>query len=458
MQHFFILLFASLSQANIQLKTTSIAKTLVNNHTKSNINKIENVNSTAGTDQIQVPSSGEIASIDTTADEIKNEVSVNDLLEDISESDDEIHDDEPETPNYDLNWAFIDKDTIRVTFDLFSIPISLIENNKNSLLYKRKYNVLATMTTAPSRTMKSITLLRYYRFIIRPYNKNRDIILKLEKLILRNSTSKRYHHFSSGLRLTELNHHEKYSICICYFQNNISLKTPDLILCQDIINDYSKYSNLRTDAKHGLVFITTQYSIIIALLIVLQSVYSMRKRRFTQYIGQIVANKAQSIRSTLSSVSLVRQSFSSLDAAAEQQHAMSTHAPLNDSTIKEEETGKTGGFKKRIISSPAIVVSQQQTNTSDHGAHSSDENEPFLKRIPSKNHVHFLLGPGEGSDEDEAIDEDDENKHDDSNSSPHSASSRRGPYDDQQDALLSMAHILDTNKPWSRHTHQTSPV
>ncbi|CAF4413753.1 unnamed protein product, partial [Rotaria magnacalcarata] len=46
----------------------------------------------------------------------------------------------------------------------------------------------------------------------------------------------------------------------------------------------------------------------------------MRKRRITEYISQHLTTTAHSIRSTLSSVSLVRQSFSSLDAAAEQQH------------------------------------------------------------------------------------------------------------------------------------------
>lgn len=38
-QFLFILVFTSLNQANIQAKTTSIAKTLVNNHPKSNVNK-----------------------------------------------------------------------------------------------------------------------------------------------------------------------------------------------------------------------------------------------------------------------------------------------------------------------------------------------------------------------------------------------------------------------------------
>ena len=142
------------------------------------------------------------------------------------------------------------------------------------------------MTTMPSRSLKSITLLQYFLFIIRPYNKNREIILKMEKLNIKNTTSIKYNHFSNSLRLTALNHNEKYSICICYYQTNSSTKIPDLLLCQDIINDYSKFSQLKPDAKHGLVFITTQYSIIIALLVVLQSVFTIRKRRVAHIIGQ----------------------------------------------------------------------------------------------------------------------------------------------------------------------------
>jgi len=90
----------------------------------------------------------------------------------------------------------------------------------------------------------------------------------------------------------------------------------------------------------------------------------------------------------------------------------------------------------------------------NNGATSSDETEPFLKHVPSKNHVHFLLGPSEGSDED-LENEDNENN---TTSNLQTASAHREPYDDQADALLSMAHILDTNKPWSRHSDHTSPV
>ena len=372
---------------------------------------------------------------------------MNELLEEVEHGDPNDDPEDHQGPHYELNWGFTDKDTIRVVFNLFSIPRLLIESNKNSLINKHKLNLLATMSTMPSRTFKSITVLRYFRFIIRPYHKNREIILKWEELVLRNSSSRKYSYFTNTLTLTSLNHHEKYSVCICYYQRNSSKAVPDLLLCQDVINDHSKFSELRTSAKHGLVFIGTQYSIIAVLLVVLQTVYTMRRRRVAHLIAQILSNKAHSIRSTLSSVSLVRQSFSSLDTAAEQQHATNDHANRHVPTIEEEK-----GLKKRIISSPAIVITEQppmsSTEATDAAA-TSDESEPFLKRIPSKNHVHFLLGPGEVSDEEE------ENEVEDTHAS---ASSRRGPYDDQADAELSMAHILDTNKPWSRHSHQTSPV
>jgi hypothetical protein len=275
--------------------------------------------------------------------------------------------------------------------------------------------------------------------------------MKMEKLVLKNTTLRPYDHFSNVLRLTSLNHREKYSVCICYYQKDTSTNTPDLLLCQDIINDYSKFSELITDPKHGLLFITTQYSIIIGLLIVLQSVFTIRKRRIAQIFRQHLTTTAHSIRTTLSSVSLVRQSFSSLDTAAEQQqHATNGHASRRESTIHEDV-----GMKKRNTSSPAIVISEPSV-TIHHDATNSDETEPFLKQGLSKNHVHFLLGPGEGSDEDF------DNEHEDNANNTalnlQTVSTNREPYGDQADALLSMAHILDTNKPWSRHGHNTSPV
>lgn len=314
------------------------------------------------------------------------------------------------------------------------------------------------MATKPSNSLKSIYTLEYFLFIIRPYKQKREILLKMEKLILRNTTIRPYPHFTNALRLTSLNHHEKYSICICYYQKSSSVQNPDLLLCQDVINDYAKFAHLRTDAKHGLVFIGTQYSIILGLLIVLQSIYSMRKRRFAEYITQHLATKAQSIRTTLSSVSLVRQSFSSLDAAAEQHQQQqliknTSNSHMNQLDVRTEEGEKV---RKRRISSQAIALNNLAPPTNDDVT-SSDETEPFLRRVSSKNHVHFALGAGEGSEDDDDshhIEYSEINK----NSNIQSASGHTEPYGDQPDALSSMAHILDSNKPWSRHSDDTSPV
>ncbi|CAF0802328.1 unnamed protein product [Adineta steineri] len=448
---FLLFLFASLSDSNLSktkiTKTTTLS-TIVVNHSNGKI--VDRNSSIIQVERKKIDSTDDDV---ITPDEIKNEVFVNDLLETDTRPDVIAVPELYQGPHYEIDWHFVDKYTIRVTFDLFSVPTSLIENNiySNS---KRKSSLSALMATMPSRPFKSIMLLEYFVFIIRPYHKNKEIILKMEKLNLKNTTSKPYLHFSNSLLLTALNHKEKYSICISYYRQNTSTKIPDLLLCQDIINDYSKFSELRADAKHGLLFITTQYSIIIALLVVLQSVFTMRKRRVAQLISKQLHATAHSIRSTLSSVSLVRQSVSSLDAAAElQQHQHQHHATNHSHAIPRQPTiDEETKMKKRIISSPAIVLSEPSVSI-DNDTHTTDENEPFLKRIPSKNHVHFLLGPGE---DDDGGEHDDIESHTLNNS--QTASNDKEPYSDQSDALLSMAHILDTNKPWSRHSHQTSPV
>ena len=392
-------------------------------------------------------------------EEIKNEVSVHELLETPNQTNVVVVPELHHGPEYDLDWSFIDKDTIRVTFDLFSLPQSLLPKSKNSTdLNDNKFTLVASMVTFPSRSIKSIFALQYFLFIIRPYKSNKEIILKMERLHLKESPSTKYSHYSNSLRLTSLHHKEKYTVCICYYRNNISTQTPALILCQDIINDYSKFSHLRTNPTHGLLFITTQYSIIIALLALLQGTLTLRKRRIAHIIGQHIATTAHSIRTTLSSVSLVRQSFSSLDAAGEQQHHHHhhhhhNHAHNGQATHREPPIKEEGGAHKRIISSPAIIISEPVTPL-HHGASSSDEIEPFLPRIASKNHVHFLLGPGEGSDDDEH----EENPLDSTSDVTTTTNINREPYGDQSDALLCMAHILDTNKPWSRHSHDPSLV
>ncbi len=332
-------------------------------------------------------------------------------------------------PQYEANWTFIDKETVRVIFSLYSLSKSSDEK-KFSDKNDNKKNLYSTMVSIPSRSIDSIYSLKYYLFTIRQYKTNTEIVLKMEQLILKTTLLRKDEHFSNSLLLIRLNPKEKYSICIYYYQMNISTQMPDLFICQHIRHDHLKHS------VHGLLFVLTQYSIILGILIVLQGLFSMRKRRLAHIIHQHLLNKTQRLRSTLSSVSLVRQSFSSIDATTEHQHKI-----MNGHTNHEENK-----LKKRIISSPAIVLSEPSTSLSNNNIKNSDENEPFLKLISSKNHVHFFFGLEEGSDDNESND-----FQNDTTLNPQISSTHNEPYGDRSDALLSMAHILDTNKPWSKH-------
>ncbi|CAF4226648.1 unnamed protein product [Rotaria sp. Silwood2] len=160
-------------------------------------------------------------------------------------------------------------------------------------------------------------------------------------------------------------------------------------------------------------------------------------------VHQHLINKAQRFRSTLSSVSLVRQSVNLMDTTTEQKNTkMNGH-------INQEKNK----LKKRIISSPAIVLSEPSIPSmpSIKTNNIVDENEPFLKLIPGKNHVHFLLGLDEESETDDDGNAN-ENIPNDTTLNPPIASIHTEPYGDRSDALSSMAHILDTNKPWSKQS------
>jgi hypothetical protein len=334
-------------------------------------------------------------------------------------------------PHYESNWTFIDKETVRVIFSLFALS-KLSNEKKSSEKNDNKKQLYSNMVFIPSRSIQSIHSLKYFLFTIRQYKTNTEKVLKMEQLILKTTSSRHDEHFSNSLLLIRLNPKEKYSVCIYYYQLNISTQMPDLFMCQDIMHDHLKHP------VHGLLFVLTQYSIILGILIVLQGLFSMRKRRLAHIVHQHLINKTQRLRSTLSSVSLVRQSFSSIDTTTEQQHK----------TISGRVHHQENKLKKKVISSPAIVLSEPSIPSSINTKTNLDENEPFLKLISNKNHVHFFFGLDEGSDDNES----------NTSLNPQIRTTHNEPYSDRSDALLSMAHILDTNKPWSKHNHHTGIV
>ena len=316
-------------------------------------------------------------------------------------------------PHYEANWTFVDKETVRVTFFLFSL---LKISTDKPLPPSKKQPLYTTMISVPSSsTVESLISLKYYLFVIRQYKTNMEKILSMDQLNLRTSSTGIEHYYSNALILERLNPKEKYSICIYYYQVNSSSNIADLSICVDLMHDHSKHS------AHGLLFVLTQYSIILGILIVLQGLFSMRKRRLAHIIHQHFLNRKQRILSTLSSVSLVRQSFSSASVLPE------------DHQIE---------LKKRVISSPAIIITAPSTPSSPGSPRPIDETEPLIEMTSNRNHVHFFCHVDEDSDEDDIV-----------FVPPH-----HEPYSDQPNALLCMTHILDTNKPWCKHSPETTPV
>lgn len=312
----------------------------------------------------------------------------------------------PSEPQYEASWTFSGSEEVCAVFSLFALS-KPSDQQKFSDRNQRKLST--TMVSLPSHSLHSLHLLKYHLFTIRQHKTNTIISLQMHQLFPKTSPLRREEHFSNSLLLIRLNPKEKYSVCIYYYQTNISIARPDLFICQDIMHDHLKHP------VHGLFFILTQYSIILGILVILQGLFSMRKRSIPQIIHQHLVDKTQRIRSTLSSVSLIRQSFSSMDA------------PIEPPVASGQETNieHENHLKKRFTSSPAIILNQRST----------DEQEPFLKLNTNKNHVHFFFGLDEGSDDNESSDIPLE------------------PYSDRPDALSSMAHILESNKPWSKHSH-----
>ncbi|CAF4926625.1 unnamed protein product [Rotaria sp. Silwood1] len=337
----------------------------------------------------------------------------------------------------DANWIFIDKETIRVVFSLFSLA-TVTHEKKFSNTTDNKINRFPMMLSLTTRTFQSIYSLKFFRFTVQEYKTN-TTVLPMKQLILESTASGNDKYFSNSLLLLRLNPKEKYVICIFYYQLNVSTQMPDLFMCLNIMHDHLN------DSAHGLIFVLTQYSIILGLLIVLQVLFILRKRRLAHIVHQHLINTTQRLRSTLSSVSLVRQSMNLMDIITEQKTTR-TNGHVNQEMNK---------LKKRIIPSPGIVISEP-TIESNNIENSSNENEPFLKLTTGKTHVHFLLGLNEESDDNNGGDDDDDDDKgyekiaNDKTFIPLILPTLMEPYDDQSDAFSSMAHILDINKPWSK--------
>ncbi|CAF1063353.1 unnamed protein product [Rotaria sordida] len=435
MKYLLFLLFASFSETNVveRIVTTTATATTITTILNFNTNSSEEI---LDTNSSLIITSQNNSSSSLPGNEVTNAIRQetyfdNNYSKELNKESDNTTEEFHSGPHYAANWTFIDKETVRVVFSLFSIAKLSNEEKFSDKHNNDKMNPFPTMLSILTRSIQSIHSLKYFLFTIRQYKTNTGKVLQMEQLVLQTTPSSTDEYFSNSLLLLRLNPKEKYSVCIYYYQTNISTQMPDLFVCQDVMHDYLQHS------VHGLLFVLTQYSIIIGLLIVLQGLFTVRKRRLAHIVHQHLVNKAQRLRSTFSSVSLGRQSVNLMDTTIEEKNTK-----INGHTNQEKNK-----LKKCFISSPAIILSEPSNNTNNN----SDENEPFLKLTTGKNHVHFLLGLDEESDD---------NDNDNANENiPNGitfnlplTSTHSEPYSDRSDALSSMAHILDTNKPWSKQS------
>ena len=340
--------------------------------------------------------------------------------------------------HYQVHWNFTSKENIRITFALFSVasPVNL---NRRPSRNRHRAHSLPTAATFLSRPLESIYALHYFLFTIRQYRTNTEKILEIEQLIRKNASSNNGEHFSNSLNLAHLNAKEKYSVCICYYQKNESIAMPAIHLCQDVINDYAKYVHAKTDPKYGLLFVGTQYSIILGLLVLFQTLFSMQKRRVAHILHQHLINKAHRFRTSISSISLVRHSISSVDTTPTEQHQPTNHGH-HKMHRESKRNGDTQLGKAPTLASCPRGLGRSSTLPSD-AIHRWGEVEPLIKATPCRNHVQFSLNLDEGLNG--SIDIDLAS----TLSVEHVA---HEPYSDGSDALRSMVHILDVDKPWSR--------
>lgn len=339
----------------------------------------------------------------------------------------------PDEPDYQVDWGFVDRETIRIEFALISLAKPPRKHEQHTQR-ATETNLLPTLVSVRSHWINSIHPLRYSLFIIRQYKTNMEEVLNMTALNLTRDAETKQHCYLSVLKLKRLNLKERYSVCIYYYRSNTSIRHADLFICQDIINDYHKYAHDKAHAPYGLLFILTQYSIIFAILLILQTLFSIRKRRIAEIVHQQLISKAQRVRASFSSISFIRQSISSNDTPID--------TVENDSLSADQDP-----YPKESPISPKTILSNVSIP-------SFDENQPFIKTASNKNHVQFLLGEAEDSD---TTDENDPTKSNGISSSASKSSSHE-PYGDQSDALMYMAHILDGEKPWSKYKRASISV
>ncbi|CAF1008735.1 unnamed protein product [Didymodactylos carnosus] len=354
------------------------------------------------------------------------------------------HDTTNEHSYYESSWQFIDKHTVRVTFQLFG---SLYPTSSAYMKYTARYNR---------------TKLR--ELSIRPFEsgENNTNIIYLEDV-----------------------EHGKHSVCLLIYEsrsvNNTGKRLvpdPKNIFCQDIYFNYHKYSHPEQrdiDTKHSFSVIVFQYAIVCGILCFLHIVHSIRKRRIFKIMRQMLFPKANLLRDVMSSNSFETNTSSNMKMF---------HPALNNTQIiEEDEEQSLIGVKNNMIplkrvtdlliydlNKTALLLSEslgvlldsndQDTNTTStilntdpparkhltpaYATHlslpsrrsSCSHSSPFSRRsVQHDDHqsVTFDIGGTSGNEDENNFDFDE----------------NIVPDEEQTPSFQSMVHILEASKPWS---------
>lgn len=290
---------------------------------------------------------------------------------------------------YRSSWTFVDKNTVRVRFRLYE---SLLPS------------ILATRF-----------LVRHTRTnIVRTYDEQYEIINSTITLYLQNIQQGRH------------------TVCLLLYTSKL-MRNPRHIFCQDIVFNFHKYGHHDIDSdEYGntFFFLLTQYAIVVGILIILQLVYSARKRRFLRAVYE----KANSLRNfMLEHHRRLQDNKSTPD--------LNNHSHTLDYLIYNLNRDVLYNFDKGNLQSSEETIHTNEVNDSPLLNVSRRRHGKHLK-IPSHLHQHSILKhrrsipiiTAENLDLHEEILDENELE--------------IPAYEEESVSFKSISHILETNKPW----------
>ncbi|CAF0947395.1 unnamed protein product [Didymodactylos carnosus] len=364
------------------------------------------------------------------------------------------HDPIYEHAYYKSSWGFLNKHTVRVTFQLFG---SLQPKSSDYMKYI-------------ARHIHSGTLREYS---IQPYKSNK------------NNTN--------TIHLQDIEH-GKHSICLLIYAsrslNSVDkqlAKEPKNIFCQDIYFNYHRYGHLEHTGAgdaNAVFFMITQYAIVSVILFILQIAYSIQKYRKLKTMHHHIFPK---LKHAISSESFETHKKGMLRMF----QAILTHKqPIIQRGVRDYDTGKHQ-LRQQIVKDVGnkTMPSKRVRDISVYDASKTtllpnkrlyvvpDTKDPSSKTTWTKMNInsssekhytpayktHLLLpSPYSSYSNSSSLSQQPyEHDDDDDNAVTFEVGDTSGiedengfhsnivSYDEQTPSFQSMAHILDASKPWS---------